>query len=127
MNNKKDSLPSQRQLQVGEQIKRILAEMLLQDDHFGGHNAYITISKADVSPDVKNAKIFVNVFAQKDAKVDTKKIIERLNGLAGYWRGKLAHRIKLRFTPELVFILDDAGSEADKIEQLIHEESKKFL
>lgn len=123
MNNKKPSKQkSQRQLQLGEQIKRIMADIFLQDNKFNLPGVYITIAQADVSPDAKNAKIFINIFG----KCDGKKIIDELNQIAPYLRGKLASKINLRYTPELLFVLDDTSKEVSKIEELLEKEGKKF-
>lgn len=123
MNNKKPTQSkSQRQLQIGEQIKRILAEIFLQDNKFSLPGVYITIAQADISPDAKNAKIFINIFGQ----CNSKKIIDELNQIAPYLRSKLAKNINLRYTPELSFILDDTSSEVSKIEDLLNKEAKKF-
>lgn len=113
---------SQRQLQIGEQIKRILAEIFLQDNLLAVKSGYITILQADISPDAKNAKIFIDIFGQ----ADTKKIIADLNQVAPYLRSKLANKINLRYTPELNFYLDETAKEVNKIESLLNEEAKKF-
>ena len=52
-------MKSQRQLQIGENIKRIMSEIFLQEDFSVMMNNVITILEADVSPDAKNVKIFV--------------------------------------------------------------------
>ncbi len=118
----KNAGKSQRQLQIGEQIKRVLAEIFLQDNLFSNKEAYITILQADVSPDAKNAKIFIDVFG----KVDGKKIIAELKKINPYLRGKLSSKLNLRCTPELLFVLDETAGEVMKIEDLIEQESKKF-
>ena len=69
----KSSGKSQRQLQIGEQIKRILAEIFLQESALTIKNGYITILQADISPDAKNAKIFIDIFGEADRK----KILQR--------------------------------------------------
>lgn len=112
---------SQRQLQVGEQIKRIMAEIFIQDNNLALKKGYITILQADVSPDSKNAKIFIDVF---DA--DGKKVIKDLKKLVPYLRFELAKKINLRFTPDLMFVLDETSGQANKIEDLIEEEAKKL-
>ena len=123
MNNKKPSRQkSQRQLQLGEQIKRIMAEIFMQDDKFSLPGIYITIAQADVSPDAKNAKIFISIFG----KCDSNKIIGELNQITPYLRNKLANKINLRYTPELLFILDDTSEEVDKIGDLLGKEAIKF-
>jgi ribosome-binding factor A len=113
---------SQRQLQIGEQIKRILAELFLQESALAIKNGYITILQADISPDAKNAKIFIDIFGS----TDTKKILQDLKQIAPYLRSKLANKINLRYTPELTFLLDETFKEASKIEDLLNQEAKKF-
>ena len=55
-------MKSQRQLQIGENIKRIMSEIFLQEDFSVIMNNVITILEADVSPDAKNVKIFFDIF-----------------------------------------------------------------
>ena len=123
MNNKKPiNQKSQRQLQIGEQIKRILAEIFSQESALVIKNGYITILQADISPDAKNAKIFIDIFGGSD----NKKILQDLRQIAPYLRSKLANKINLRYTPELTFVLDETFKTAGKIEDLLNEEAKKF-
>jgi ribosome-binding factor A len=123
MNNKKPiNQKSQRQLQIGEQIKRILAEIFLQESALAIKNGYITILQADISPDAKNAKIFIDIFGS----TDNKKILQDLKQIAPYLRSKLANKINLRYTPELTFVLDETFKTAGKIDDLLNEEAKKF-
>ncbi len=118
----KNSGRSQRQLQIGEQIKRVLAEIFLQDNLFAIKDGYITILQADVSPDAKNAKIFIDIFG----KVDGKKIMAELKQISPYLRGKLSGKLNMRFTPELIFVLDETAGVVNKIEDLLKSEAKKF-
>jgi ribosome-binding factor A len=103
------------------QIKRIMADIFIQDNNLALKKGYITVLQADVSPDAKNAKIFIDVF---DA--DGKKIIKDLRKLAPYLRHELAKKINLRFTPELAFVLDETSGQVNKIEDLIKEEAEKL-
>jgi ribosome-binding factor A len=118
----KSTTKSQRQLQIGEQIKRILAEIFLQNNLFSNRKVHITILQADVSPDAKNAKVFINIFGCDDDK----KIIADLKQITPYLRSKIAAKVNLRHTPELLFISDKTQIQANKIEDLIDQESKKF-
>ena len=113
---------SQRQLQIGEQIKRILAEIFLQESALTIKNGYITILQADISPDAKNAKIFIDIFGEADRK----KILQDLKQIAPFLRSKLANKINLRYTPELTFLLDETFREANRIDDLLSQEAKKF-
>jgi len=113
---------SKRQLQIGEQIKRILAEIFLQDNMLTTKNSYITILQADVSPDARNAKIFIDIFG----KDDSKKTMDALKSITPYLRGKLANKIHLRHTPELEFILDQTHKTVSKIDDLLKQETQKW-
>ena len=55
-------MKSKKQLQLGETIKRAMSEIFLRDDILNLAGSYITILEADVSPDAKNVKIFIDVF-----------------------------------------------------------------
>ena len=119
MSNK---VKSQRQLQLGEQIKRVLAGIFTKDNLFESKKGYVTISQADVSPDAKNAKIFINIYGE----VDGKKATAQLNELNPYFRSQLSKKTTLRYVPQLKFVLDETSQHVMKIEDLLSEESKKF-
>ena len=101
-NNKKTGpqTKSQRQLQVGEQLKRIVAKIFLEEDIFVIKGSQVTIARADVSPDMKNAKIIINIFGN----VDKKKMTKELNAASAFFRARMAKQITMRTTPELLFI-----------------------
>ena len=122
MNKKSLRTKSQRQLQIGEQIKRILADIFLQDNLLSLKNGYTTILEADISPDAKNAKIFIDILGVDNEE----KIINELNNAAPYLRNKLANKINLRYTPELIFILDKTAKKVSYIEELLKQEAKKL-
>lgn len=116
---------SQRQLQVGEQIKRIVADVLLKEDAFIFPGVYITVLRADASPDIKNIKIMIDIFG-KTEKATRLALTQQLNNSTNYFKSALAKQIRLRYMPEIVFILDDGFNEAVKIEELIKKESSTF-
>jgi ribosome-binding factor A len=115
-------MKSQRQLQMGQLIKKHISEIFLRGDLLSMPKAFITVIEADVSPDLKMAKIFLNIYGTDD----TKKIIDKLNGTSGYFRHKLSLLITSRNVPEIKFVLDDTSSKASKIEALLESEAKKF-
>lgn len=110
---------SQRQLRVGQEIKRIIAAEI----DFGrvrnleGIDVLVTIMEARVSPDLKYADVFfVTSNSQKEDEVQ--------NGLqlaANHFRKVIASKTALRYVPEIRFFIDDTMAEADKIEKLLHD------
>lgn len=116
-------MKSQRQLQIGENIKRIMSEIFLREDILTVPGSYITILEADVSPDAKNARIFIDIFGN-DAIHE--KIVEKLNQMVPFFRHQMAKRITLRVVPEVIFVLDKTQSNALNLEALIANEAAKY-
>ncbi len=114
-------MKSQRQLQVGEQIKRIMADIFLRENLLTINNSHITILEADASPDIKNVRIYLDIFG--DDK-NHEKIIDKLNNAAPHFRFELGKRLTSRNTPEICFILDKTQASATKLEALINQEAK---
>ena len=96
---------SQRQLQIGENIKRNMADIFIRDGLSNIAGSLISIVEADVSPDMKNVKIYIDIFGG-DQKIH-QKIIKDLNQAVGHFRYELAKRISLRVVPEIIFIIDE--------------------
>jgi ribosome-binding factor A len=127
----KNKQPSQKQLQVGEKIKRHLSQIFLEDNNlsFVGSNEknnetnnFITINQVDISPDLRNMKIIIDSFSG----VDKKKVIKCLNELKPYLKKKIATEINLRYIPEFRFIFRDEKNSIDHIHHILSQESKKF-
>ncbi len=82
----------------------------LKDPRLG----FITVTEADVSDDLRHARVYVSVL--EDAKkAETLKI---LSSSAKFIRGELGKRIKMKFIPSLAFKLDSSieyGSKIDRI------------
>ena len=114
---------SQRQLQIGEQIKRLIAEVFARENLSIILGNYTTILEADISPDAKNCVIYVNIFGDE---TKNKSILEKLNGAAWFFRREIAKQADLRSNPELKFKLDISSKNAADIEDLIQKESQKF-
>jgi len=108
---------SQRQLRVGETVRHALAEILahgnVHDPDLEGH--IITVPEVRMSPDLKLATIYVMPLGGRDTEV----IIEALNRNKKFLRGEVAHRVNLKFAPELRFHADDRFDEAERIEKLL--------
>ena len=109
--------PSQRQLRVGELIRHALAEMLsrgdIHDPVIEGH--MITVPEVAMTPDLRLATIYVMPLGGRDAKP----VIEALERNKKYLRGEVAHRVNLKFAPDIRFMLDERFDEAERINKLL--------
>ena len=85
-----------------------------------------SVTSVNVTPDLKECKVYVSVFGDEEAKKST---IEGLKVALGYIRKQLAAGINLRNTPELTFYLDEsieyAINMSKKIDELVQEDTDK--
>jgi ribosome-binding factor A len=109
--------PSQRALRVGELIRHAMSDMLtrgdVHDPVLEGH--LITVPEVRMSPDLRMATIYVMPLGGRDVK----DVIEALDRNKRYLRGEIAHRVNLKFAPELRFRVDERFDEAERIEKLL--------
>lgn len=117
--HRKSSAPggSQRQLRVGETVRHAVAEILalgdVHDPDLEGH--IITVPEVRMSPDLKLATIYVMPLGGRD----TDKVVTALARNKKFLRGEIAHRVNLKFAPDIRFRIDDRFDEAERIEKLL--------
>ena len=107
--------PSQRQLRVGELIRHALAGMLargeIHDDILVEH--VVSITEVRMSPDLRLASVYVMPLGGKDTEL----VIEALGRHKRFVRGEIAHRIDVKFAPDIRFLFDATFDEAQRIER----------
>jgi ribosome-binding factor A len=109
------NVPGHRSERMGHQIRVELAELLVRavkDPRVG----FATVTRVDLSPDFRHAKVFVSVLGSPE---DQKGTLEGLSSAAGFLRHEIGHRLALRHSPELAFVLDHGAEESEKIELLL--------
>jgi ribosome-binding factor A len=109
--------PSQRALRVGELVRHALADMLtrggVHDPVLQGH--LITVPEVRMSPDLKLATIYVMPLGGKDEA----EVVAALERNKRYLRGEIAHRVNLKFAPDIRFRIDERFDEAERIAKLL--------
>jgi len=83
---------------------------------------FATVTGAQVSPDLRHAKIFVSVLGPPEEQRET---LEALNHAAGFIRRALGSRLRLRRSPELTFTFDESVEYGARMTQLIEEVKKE--
>jgi ribosome-binding factor A len=107
----------QRQRRVGEELRHVLSKIL----HDGQcrdpalQDARITVTEVQLSPDLRNANVFVMPLGGDNAA----EIIAGLKRSAGFLKGLVAREASLRQTPSLVFALDSSFDHANRIARLL--------
>ena len=86
----------------------------------------VSVTKADVAPDLKTAKIYVSVLGKNEAEEDA--TFAAICEHAGFIRHELAQVMRMRTVPELHFIRDETmeyGSKIDRLIDRLHDEENK--
>jgi ribosome-binding factor A len=110
--------PSQRQLRAGELVRHALAEVFIREDFDDPDlkGAHVTISEVKMSPDLRHATAFV---APPPQGKDGALLVKALNRHQKFVRGELAGRVELKFSPEIVFRLDESYEQSRRIDELL--------
>ena len=114
---------SSRPKRVAEAIKNELSVLLLRDvsdPRLSG----VSVSRVEVTPDLKQAKIYFSV----PVGIDSKPAGKGMKQARGFLRSHLAKALNMRYTPDLLFYFDNINEEVQRINDLfrkIEEERNK--
>jgi ribosome-binding factor A len=103
--------------QVADLIQEEISSLFrkgMKDPRLG----FVTITEVEVTPDLRYAKIFVSVLGSEEEVKDS---LKALASASGFLRHELGQRLRLRYIPELSFILDTSIERGDRILRLLKE------
>jgi len=107
---------SVRQEKIQEQLVQELSEIIqreLRDPRLG----FVTVTGAEISRDLRHAKVFVSVLGDEKARDES---LKALNSAVGLLRGEFTRRAHLRVAPELEFRFDTGIERGARIFELLH-------
>lgn len=108
---------SRRTSRVEEASREVLAEVLareVKDPRVG----FVTITGVKVSPDLRQARVTVSVLGEDD-EVD--RSMAGLASAKGYLRSALGKHLRLKYLPEIEFVLDHQSEDALRLAGLLRE------
>ncbi|MBK5934673.1 ribosome-binding factor A [Rhodovulum imhoffii] len=113
--------PSQRQLRVGELIRRTLSEVLARGDVHDPEltRMSITVGEVRTSPDLKVATAFVLPLGGHNAQ----EALDALRRNKGELRRLVSRKLTLKFAPELRFVLDETFDRMDETRRLLAQDT----
>ena len=103
-----------RLLRVNEVLKRELSGIITREMKF--EKGLVTINQVDVTPDLKSAHVFVSVLGAAGASV-----IDQLEAHRAALQSAIAKHVTLKYTPHLVFHLDDSIERGARIIEIMQE------
>ena len=109
-------MKKQRLDRVNSLLKEVIVEAIQKDVRNPNITTFISVTKVDTSADLHHAKVYISMIASDDQK---EKILEALQSAAGFIAVHSSKKIRLRYFPELTFILDKGLDEHMKIEKIL--------
>jgi len=100
---------------VANAIRREVSSIIqkdLKDPRIG----FTTITKVEITPDLRSAKIYYSVLGDEKVKKSTE---VALGSARGFIQGLVGNRLKLRFTPEITFKVDKSLEYHEKIDKIL--------
>lgn len=113
---------SQRQLKVGEELRHLISNALLRETFYDQiiENNDITITEVNVSPDLKNAKVYIMPLGGENKF----EVLDSLNKANGRIKKLISNNINLRQIPKLQFRIDETFEYAKNIENILQKIKK---
>ena len=109
-------MPFKRPKRVAHLIKKEISA-ILQKQIKNSQLGFVTITEVKVTDDLQHAKVYFTVYGSEQERISTEKLLKRMTAFVRYHIGQ---RIRLRYTPEIVFYYDETIKRAARIDELIN-------
>lgn len=100
---------------LAEEMKKEVSQILreeIKDPRVG----FVSVTRVEVSSDLRYAKVLISVLGSQEERQEVARALKRAGG---FIRSELARRIRLRFTPELTFKIDDSIEHGVRIANIL--------
>lgn len=112
-----------RQGRLGEEIKKIISELLLRGLKDPRLSAMISVTAVEVTSDGSYATVYLSVLGldpdEEKAKLQQEETLEAMKSARGFIRKEIGRQIKLRHVPDLIFKIDKSMEYGRHISKII--------
>lgn len=102
---------------------RVQVSMIIAGELRDPRVALATVTDAEMSPDLRYARVFVSIYGDEEEKRST---LAALNKAAGFVRRQLGARLRMRHSPEVTFCFDQSVEQGARIEEVLAEVKKEI-
>ena len=100
---------------INEELKREISNIINYEVTNSNVTGIVSVTSVKISPDLRHARVSVSVLNSKNVKLT----LAGLKSSSGFIRSRIAEKINLRVTPELVFELDSSMQYGEKIDTIL--------
>ena len=108
-------MPSRRLLKAAEAIREVVGMAILTDLQ-DPRIRDVTVTSVEVAADMRQAKVYVSVMGNESKQNLS---LRGLQNAAGFLQSKVAKRIDTRYTPKLLFVLDQGVKKSIEVAQIL--------
>ncbi|HZX20958.1 MAG TPA: 30S ribosome-binding factor RbfA [Clostridia bacterium] len=94
-----------REKRLAEEIKKIVSDIIRNELKDPRISSMTSITEVDLTRDLRYVNIYVSILGDEEEKKET---IEGLTRASGFIRREIGKNIKARYTPEVIFKLDNS-------------------
>ena len=114
-----------RQGTLGEEIRKIVSELLLREIKDPRLSGFVTVSAVEVTEDGSYATIYITAIgssaSEETSGEEKNEILAAFKSAKGLIRREIGHQIKLRHVPDLIFKMDTSLEYGRHISKIINE------
>jgi len=110
-----------KNIRINEEVYRELANIIRGEIKDPRISPLTSVVSVEVAPDLKTCKAYISVLGDAEAQKST---YQGLKSAEGYIRRELAHRINLRNTPAITFVMDNSIEYGVNMSKLIEDVNK---
>lgn len=100
---------------INEELKKEISNIINYEVTNSNVTGIISVTSVKITPDLRYAKVFVSILNSKNIK----QTLAGLKSCSGFIRSRIANKINLRVTPELVFELDETMEYGERIDNIL--------
>ncbi|MBS4168836.1 30S ribosome-binding factor RbfA [Parachlamydia sp. AcF125] len=111
-------MSKQRTDRLNSLLREVVTEVIKKDVRNPYVSEMTTVTRVDITKDLRHAKVYVSIMGTGTEKEDT---LQALRSAAGFIAVNASQKVVMRFFPELTFVLDDSVDRQMRIETLLRE------
>ena len=108
-------MKSVRVERINAEIQKAVSSIIDNEVRDPQIDAIISVTNVDTTPDLSFCRIFITSIGNTPQD----EVLARIKGAAGFIRGRLSKKIKLRITPRLDFVIDKSIEYSSKIDNIL--------
>lgn len=113
---------SNRLDRINEELKREISNIINYEVKNSNITGMISVTGVKITPDLRYAKVSVSMLNSKNVK----QTLAGLKAASGFIRSRIAEKVNLRVTPELVFVLDKSLEYGERIDRILQDITKDW-